>query len=208
MMEVRASYLDQLPQLRRRIGRKQRLRAAAARFAAVLENVAPAWIKSRCVSPRLLERLARILDSRQRVHVAPTDVFGVDACAFSGPLSKVILTEAHNSGHIAVERISAAQLVEQLAIVTKSELNIVSEYYEKFRFAFPQATNPLLNQLPVLLRERLQSTMVGKDTFVLRHPRPVSISALQSALDTILEPVDAPRTRRLEPVAAGLTTWA
>ena len=59
-------------------------------------------------------------------------------------------------------------------------------YYLKFRFAFPEKNNELIDNAESIQREILQKVLAGKKTYAVYHPYPVSIPALYDAINPVL----------------------
>ena len=54
--------------------------------------------------------------------------------------------------------------------------------YWKFRFAFPDRPNELIEQTPDLQRRYLHEALAGKDGYAVYHPYPVNIPELFNAI--------------------------
>jgi hypothetical protein len=52
----------------------------------------------------------------------------------------------------------------------------------KYRFAFPAAANPFIEQLEEIQRKALAQAFAGKPAFVVHHPYPCSLDALFEAM--------------------------
>jgi len=59
-------------------------------------------------------------------------------------------------------------------------------YYLKFRFAFPEASNALIDNAEAIQRDILGKVLAGKQAFSVGHPYPVSIPALYEAIKPVL----------------------
>ena len=55
-------------------------------------------------------------------------------------------------------------------------------YYWKFRFAFPDAANELIERSSELQYRAMARALGDKQTFEVRHPYPVELVALYDAL--------------------------
>ncbi len=55
-------------------------------------------------------------------------------------------------------------------------------FYLKFRFAFPDAANPLIDSAGELERRALERALAGKPAYAFHHPYPVSIPVGLTAL--------------------------
>jgi hypothetical protein len=55
-------------------------------------------------------------------------------------------------------------------------------YYLQFRFAFPEATNDLIEHAGAIQAERLAQVLDGKEAYAVYHPYPVPIQKLYDAI--------------------------
>jgi hypothetical protein len=185
-MEIRQAYLAQLPVLRKRIGFRQRARIAVARCAAAVAHLANSVLKGRTQPSQAIQRLGRILETRQRAKADPAELFGEQACVYRGPSDMIVLTEVHDDKNLVVQQATAGQFIEKLALLTEAEMDELIDAYRKFRFAFPGAGNPRLNGFSDRLREQLRVVLSGRSLHIVRHPSPASISQMQEALKSLL----------------------
>ncbi len=51
-------------------------------------------------------------------------------------------------------------------------------YYLKYRFAFPECTNSVIDQAEEIQRRMLFKILAGKEAYAVYHPYPFSISSL------------------------------
>jgi hypothetical protein len=59
-------------------------------------------------------------------------------------------------------------------------------YYQRFRFAFPDRANPLLEGADTRAAQLLSRCLMGVPAIELLHPYPVDIPALYNALAPVL----------------------
>ena len=59
----------------------------------------------------------------------------------------------------------------------EERMDLIS-FYLKYRFAFPERSNPIIGQAEEVQRETLLKVLAGKDAYAVYHPYPVSIPAL------------------------------
>jgi hypothetical protein len=168
--------LDQLPGFRRRLGPLRRALLAGARQLERMQPVAwPGWLGT------LGHTAVPALRRRLKVSLPPDALFQrVGSCV--ADTGAVFLTLSHASPEILVEPVDPASLAGRLAAALRLQLHPLFEHYLGYRFAFPQRTSELLetaeSQAYALLRRGLR----GRDSFVLRHPHPVSLEELRRAM--------------------------
>jgi hypothetical protein len=77
-------------------------------------------------------------------------------------------------------------------------------YYGKFRFAFPEARNELIERTEVLQRDLLGRVLAGKESYVVSHPYPVRVPALFDAIGRVIaHPAALQAPNRVKVVAPG-----
>jgi hypothetical protein len=59
-------------------------------------------------------------------------------------------------------------------------------YYRKFRFAFPDRSNALIDRADSLQQEMLGKALEGKQAYAAHHPYPVAIPLLFEAIRDLI----------------------
>jgi len=165
-------HLDEVPAIRRRLGRGERLRLAAIDAAA------------RALDGRsgLSRRLAPILSRQAYVQLPPRFLFGEEKLALAGTPEKVFFMASHETPDIRVEPMSAEEIARRMVFSLQEERIDLIAAYHRFRFAFPDRRNELLENAEELQRAALLRVLEGKETGAVWHPYPVSIPALFRAM--------------------------
>lgn len=174
-------HLDELPAYRRRVRRGDRARFSMIKLLAQLERVVPARLESSAI-PRFLDRAVPLAKRQLYVRLSPAALFGSGACATVGRIDKVILTVSHAAADVVVERIDVGEVVRRMPFSLERERLEFRSCYLKFRFAFPDARNPLIEEAEELERNLLEAQLLGKDAYVVYHPFPAPIPGLFEAI--------------------------
>jgi hypothetical protein len=185
-IQVRDWYLRQLPQCRARlraIGHRARPGIRWMRAAAL---TARKWVIPEAMGTKAMERLMGKLEDLLTVHVHPRELFGQEACRSAGFLDKVFVVVTQDRPDVIVRRVDAEDVAGRLAFMLQHERASLLSYYQKFRFAFPEASNPILEQAADIERELLSRALAGKVVYLVLHPYPVRPSALFEALHPIV----------------------
>lgn len=184
--------LDQLPGFQRRLGPIRRALLAGARQ---LERLQPGrWdgavgALGHAAVPALRRRL--------KVGLPPDAVFDrVGSCVADA--GTVFLAMSHASPEIRVEPADPARLASRLATTLRLQLHPLFEHYLAYRFAFPGRNSELLETAGARAEDLLRCALADRQTFVLRHPHPVSLEGLRRAMqpfigDPPVLPADAAR---------------
>jgi len=131
-------------------------------------------------------RLAALLERRGSVRVAPDRLFGSGACALEAGFDRLLLGVSHAGGGFGVTAGDAGDVARRMAPCLAYEHRELLALRQKFRFAFPEAASPVLDDLERLLAERLLHIFRGKETHVLVHPYPSSLPALGESMRGLL----------------------
>jgi hypothetical protein len=116
----------------------------------------------------------------------PLDLFGPSALAPSGVPERIFFVVSHERPEIHVEPISPAEVAERMLFSLEYERERFMACYRKFRFAFPERANPLIDGARDLQRALLHKALEGRPAWAVRHPYPVEIPALYEALRPLL----------------------
>jgi hypothetical protein len=180
-------HLDHLPRYRALLGRQKRvelrLLKALAGGATRLVGTAP----GRVAAPRkLLTRMLPLLRKQLYVDWAPEQIFGESALALSGIPEKLFFVATHEAPEVTVKVIDPAEVARRMIFSQQDERDDLMAYYRKFRFAFPDRPNRLIEQADQLQQEMLIKALEGKEAYAVYHPYPVAIPALFDAIHKLL----------------------
>jgi hypothetical protein len=164
--------LDQLPEYAALAGSRERARLRALelllRREAALRRVGGG-------------RLPALLRRQLHVDVEPRRLFGGLGGLAAG-FDRLFMLVSHDAPDLTVEPVDPLEVGRRMVFSLQHESLDFAAAYLKFRFAFPDAWNPLLAQTEELQRETLVRTLAGKPAYVVHHPYPVSLRALYEAM--------------------------
>lgn len=179
-------HLGDLPAVRGRLGRPDRLRLAGTRLAeAGLAGLGSGPI-GRTPVGRLARRARALAHQQRNVQVPPRRLFG-DATCREAPLDVVVLVGSHAAPETVVAPVSGAEVAARMAHSLAYEALPLAEHVLKYRFAFPDAAVDGLADAEARRRALLDATLAGRPAFALWHPYPAPIPALFDALRPVLE---------------------
>jgi hypothetical protein len=183
-MTVRRAHLDDLPQYRAAVRRRDRLRLHALRVFQHGERLTRRSArKSRAT---LADALARVAEHKPFVEVSPLELFGPSSCPLAGNLERIVLSIGHELPCFTLEHVDSDEIARRLAFSLRHErLNLFS-YYLKSRFVFPEATNPLIEGIDEVEAKALGQVLKDKEAYLLRHPVPAPIPELFRAVAPVL----------------------
>jgi hypothetical protein len=126
---------------------------------------------------------ARALLKRQLyVDVDPERLFG-RLGTMTAPFDRLFLLVAHEEDEVTVEPIDPSEVARRMVFSLQHENLELTSAYLKYRFAFPESSSYLLDHAASLQRDALAHALADKPAFVVRHPYPVSLSALFEAMN-------------------------
>lgn len=99
-----------------------------------------------------------------------------------GTPEKVFFVASHEAPDVTVLPIDPQEIARRMVFSLEEERLSFMSYYLKFRFAFPEARNELIERAEELQRERLIQVLQDKEAYTAYHPYPVPIPALFDAL--------------------------
>jgi hypothetical protein len=151
-----------------------------------LEWVISNGVASRSPSIRMMSRMIPLLKRQLYVHLAPKKIFGTNNSPLEGPLDKMFFVISYEDADIQVKPIDSQRVASQMVYSLQEERQDLISAYLKFRFAFPEVRNELIENLEELQKTALERILRDKEAYVVYHPYPVSIPALFQTLRTYL----------------------
>ena len=179
-------HLNDLPNYRALLGRGARGRLRLLRFLVeALDWGTPKGRAGRSGGGKAARRVGAILKRQLYVDLPPRRLFGEESCRLAGTLDKIVFVASHESADVAIRPMDAQEIGRRMVFSLEHERLNFMAYYLKFRFAFPEKVNPLIERAEELQRERLEQVLAGKDAYALYHPYPVSIPSLFGAISPL-----------------------
>jgi len=181
-------HLDSLPSLRARLPRSERARLSMLRLVTGgMGRITANGARHGSAATRTLNRVSALLRTQLCVDLAPERLFparnGSAGAASERVRPDVVLfVVSHERPEISVQPIDPRVIAERMLFSLQEEDQRLASCYHKFRFAFPERTNPVLERASELRRAALQGALAGKRAFEVRHPYPVSLPELYQEL--------------------------
>ena len=127
---------------------------------------------------KLIRRINVLLKQQMHVDLPPEKLFGKPPSAIKSSPDKVFFVASRDEPNITVQPVDPQEIVQRMVFSLQEERKEFISYYQKFRFAFPQASNQLIDQVEETQRRILSKVMTGKETYAVYHPYPFSIPDL------------------------------
>lgn len=181
-------HLEEMPRYRALVGRTDRARLwALGSTVGLMDRMLASKVGRRSSPIRFMSRVHHLLKRQLHVQLPPRKIFVNGARSLSGSPDKVYFVASHELDDITVQEVDAEEVARRMVFSLQEErIDFMSHYY-KFRFAFPDARNPLIEELESRQREIILRALSGKTTYAVYHPYPVSIPALYDAIRPTLE---------------------
>jgi hypothetical protein len=176
-MHVWDWQLDQLPELTARLRPDERRRLTFARRMGAATRFLPAVVSS---------ALTPAFERRRGLDVEPARLFGAGRCVASARVDRLILVESENRDDTVVEPADSAAVAGVMAWSLRYERRALTAHYQRFRYAFPDRANPVLDDVDARADELLHSALAGVRAWRVRHPYPVVLADLAAALAPLL----------------------
>ncbi len=181
-------HLQDLPQYRALVGRADRARLRALNLLVQSMDRAVSSGVGRGSAPvKMMKRMTPLLKGQLNVQLPPEHLFGRRFGPLVGTPDKVFFVVSHETPDVTVQPMDAQEIARRMVFSLQHERLDFMAYYLKFRFAFPDAPNPLIEQVEELQREALVRVLAGKDAYVVYHPYPVPIPSLFDAIGPLLQ---------------------
>ena len=186
-IELSSSHLQVLPHIRRTINRSRLLALDALHALNRMQNTFSGPNGSHVVR-KLFHRVVTALEHRAYPTVAPQAIFGNHVGSLAGRPDKVFLLVSHDEPWIEVKPTPAPEMALRLAHLMQYDQMQLWEHYLAFKFAFPEATNQIIESSFDSQRKILAQALTGKDTYTIWHPYPLNFSELYQEIESLLKP--------------------
>jgi hypothetical protein len=175
-------HLDDLPRFRAGLGWRGRSKLRTSSVVQAFERLAPA----RVVGSSTMTRVLGLTSRQLYVTVRPQALFGASSCAPAGNLDKVFFLVSHDAPEVTVEPADPDDIARRMLFSLRYERLDLISHYLKFRFAFPGASNGLVELADELERDALPQVLANKEAYAVHHPFPAPIPALFDAIAPLL----------------------
>ncbi len=180
-------HLQELPQYWARVRRADRVRLRALRLMVQSLSWATRSGSSRGMrSVRRMSKLTHLLKQQLYIHLPPQQIFNGRCGTMTATPQKVFFVGSHDAPDITVRPMSTREIAQRMVFSLQAERQEFMTHYLKFRFAFPEHSNQLIERAEGLQRQALHQALTDKAAFAVHHPYPVSIPALFDAMQRVL----------------------
>jgi hypothetical protein len=175
-------HLKWLPRYQALVSRRDLLRMRSVQFADKLGHLMLRWSAGGTDRQSIMRKALPVLKRQLTVNLPPQLLFGEDLRELTYGFDRLFFVASHDLPSTVVEPVEIEEVVKRMVFSLQYErLPLLSQYF-KFRFAFPDKSNQLIESAEVRQRELLERAFAGKQTYAVFHPYPVPIPALFEAI--------------------------
>lgn len=127
---------------------------------------------------RFIGRLKGLVKQQLNVQLPPEKLFGRKPGDGTVRPEKIFWVASHAELNVSVQQIDPQEVAKRIVFSLLEERMGFLSYYWKYRFAFPDCSNVLIEQSEEVQRSMLMKILADKDAYVVYHPYPFSIPAL------------------------------
>jgi len=175
-------HLRQLPEYRRHVSRKDRVKLGTIGSLERVHRGLPASTRRRVPGSHAFDRVMTLLEGQRHVDPSPERLFGRDRWVERADFDRLFFLQNAQAPGVTVEPVDPLEVARRMTFSHVHHRMGFLDYYWQFRFAFPERPNPVVERVEEIERDLLLQVFAGKTAFRVEHPHPVSIPALFDAI--------------------------
>jgi hypothetical protein len=179
-------HMDYLPQVRKKLSFQQQFIFKTIHTLSHLEKAAKGKIR-KMLPLKLLAQAMPALKRQLHVNVPPEAIFGANAGKTVARPDKVFFIITHEDRDIIIKPIDPTEIVQRMIACICYEMAPFMGYYHAFCFAFPNKSNPFIENAHVMQLHLLKNALDGKESYLVQRPYPVSFENLFDKMKYFLE---------------------
>jgi hypothetical protein len=129
----------------------------------------------------MLKEVLPAFKRQLHIRISPKELFADRSCKMAAP-EKVFLMMSHDLPAIHIQSCDPLDIARRMSHSNEYEMGAFFEYYQAFRFAFPNLRNEFLENVYELQNSLLNQALAEKETYQVLHPYPVSLDELFAAM--------------------------
>ena len=151
-------------------------------FVKSLDSIEASPLGRRSAVGGILRRSTAILKRQLYVQLPPEKLFRRKSGETNVRPEKIFFVASHAEPDLLVKKIDPQEIARRMVFSLQEERIEFMSYYLKYRFAFPECSNALIDQAEEIQRNLLLKTLAGKEAYAVYHPYPFSIPAMFEAI--------------------------
>lgn len=179
-------HFEEVPQYKDILKTKDKVKLSAlGTMTAISDAITNSGIARNSFPMSFLRRVSSVLKKQLWVQVPPERLFSDPELTATGTLQKVFFVASHESPAFVVEKMDADEIAKRMVFSLQEERIDLLGYYTRFRFAFPDKRNDMIENLEEKELEILRSALKDKETYSVYHPYPIPIVSLYEAINPL-----------------------
>lgn len=138
---------------------------------------------------RNLEEMLPSFNRQLKIWKEPRQLFKDQYCHKPVSLDKIFLIQMHSDQEIFIERADAGAVAEKMIHTYDFEQGTFFDFYNAFKFAFPDRANDFLENVKEREAQLLRRAFSGKETYKVYRPHPVSFPELFQKMSLLCLPL-------------------
>ena len=177
--------LAEVPRHRAHLSTGVRARLASLRaLSGGLRRLASGQSRARGLARRTLP----LVDKQRYVHLEPGRLFGNGTRPEHVRMDVMFWVASSEAPGIQVTPIDPTEVARRMVFSLQDEAADLLSWYNRFRFAFPDRVNPIIETAAAQQEELLLRALTGVRAYRVLHPYPVSIPGLFDAMSPYATP--------------------
>lgn len=181
-------HLDNLPEFRKNLGRRDRIRLWSLKtLVKITEKLSGIGKSDKSAVSKMLNRITPLLKRQLFVNWQPGKLFKGSLLAMNGNPDKIFFVGSHQSPDVVISPVDPVDIAKRIYFSLLEERDDFVAVYQKYRFAFPDQANDLIDRVPQLMKAHLVQALSGKEAYSVYHPYPAPISKLFQSIRPFCE---------------------
>jgi hypothetical protein len=147
-----------------------------------LEGLTSSGSGRRSALAQLIQRFTGLVKRQLYVQLPPEKMFGQKSGEIDVSPEKIFFVASYDKNDMTVKKIDSQEIAQRIVFSLQEERAEFMSYYLKYRFAFPECSNALIDQAEETQRKMALKTLAGKEAYAIYHPYPFSIPSLFDAI--------------------------
>jgi hypothetical protein len=176
-------HLQEMSHFKAMVDRKDLRRLQALNsLAEILKRLEHSPLVGRTTYLQALKRLTALVLRQLYVQLPPEKLFGQKAEKLDVAPEKIFFLVSRDQPDVTVRPMDSQELADRMVFSLQEERIEFLSYYFKYRFAFPECANPLIDQAEEIQKRLIRRAIANKEAYTIYHPYPFSIPSLFDTL--------------------------
>lgn len=171
-------HLQEMAHYKAMVARNDLLRLQALNAAVSLMERLESSRLGRGSTGRFIGWLRGLVKQQLNIQLPPEKLFGRKPGSGTVRPEKIFWIASHAEPSVSVEQIHPEEIAKRIVFSLQEERMGFMAFYLRYRFAFPDCSNALIDQVDEIERGMLLKIFAEKEAYAVYHPYPFAIPAL------------------------------